>query len=99
MNNTNSTISKSLFLATLAGTTLMSSLHYDSQELPSVTAKYVELKMGYSWENREGFNFKYSSDEYEYFTIMSFAEKLVSQSQDIDFEIQEAVNRIFWDLL
>jgi len=99
MNNTNSTIGKSLFLATLAGTTLMTTLCYDAQEIPSVTANYVELNMGYEWENREGFNFKYSSDALEYSTIISFAEKLVSQSQDIDIEIQEAVNKIFWDLL
>jgi len=71
----------------------------DSQYLPSVTANYTELNVGYQWENKDGLNINYSPEQYEYATIISFAEKFILQSQDIDIEIQEAVNKIFWDLL
>lgn len=103
MTTSNTTISfgKQLLFATIAGSSILVAPIYEmkSNEMPSLVASYSKMGNSYSWENPSGsqVNVEFNSMQYE--TIVAFAEKVIGNSQDIDFEIQDAINKIFWDLI
>jgi len=100
-SSTNLNFGKQLIFATIAGSSLVAPFYYEvnSNPMPSMTAKYCECVNRYPWENEFGTNNLLINDYQDYDTMISFAKKVVSESKDIDIEIQLAVNKIFWDLL
>ena len=100
-NNTNLNFGKQLLFATIAGSSLVAAANYDINYsiMPSITANYTQVNFGYSWEEKFMTNIISDSEAKEYETILSFAQKVISESKDIDIEIQSTVNKIFWDLL
>lgn len=100
-SSTNLNFGKQLIFATIAGSSLVAAFNYEVNliPMPSMTAKYSECNLAYPWEN-ELRSSNFSVDDYqEYDTMITFAKKVVSESKDIDLDIQLAVNKIFWDLL
>jgi len=101
LSNTNLNLGKQLLFASIAGSSLIAFANYEIayNHMPSMTAKYSKIDLGYSWENEFQEFIKPVNDSQEYDTILSIANKVVSESEDIDVDIQIAVNKIFWDLL
>ncbi|MPN42459.1 hypothetical protein SDC9_190016 [bioreactor metagenome] len=93
-------LSKQLIFATIAGSSLIASAnceYYNTPE-PSIVANYSNLTPTYPWDCNIQ-NDLLSPEELQYETVMAFASKLITESIDIDEDIQAAVNKIFWDLL
>jgi len=100
-SSTNLNLGKHLLFATLAGSSLLAGINCEIlyNQMPTMTVNYTEMKDDYSWENKYiAFN-KPVDDHKAYDTILTFANKIVAESKDIDVDIQIAVNKIFWDLL
>ena len=100
-SSTNLNFGKQLIFATIAGSSLVAAFNYEVNltPMPSMTAKYSEFNLDYPWENQLKINKLLVDDYREYETMITFAQKVVSESKDIDIDIQLAVNKIFWDLL
>ena len=101
-SSSNLNFGKQLIFATFAGScSLVAAFNYEanSNPMPTMTAKYSECKLLHSWESEFGVNNLALNDYQDYETMLSFANKVVSESKDIDLDIQIAVNKIFWDLL
>lgn len=100
-SNLNLNFGKQLIFASIAGSSLVAAFNYEVNLIlmPSMTAKYSEFNMNYPWENQLKTNNLSVDDYQEYDTMITFAKKVVSESKDIDLDIQLAVNKIFWDLL
>jgi hypothetical protein len=100
-SSTNLNFSKQLLFATIAGSSLVAVANYDIvfNTLPSLTAQYTQVNIGYPWEEKLGSNINSDSELNQYETILLFAQKVISDSKDIDVEIQSTVNKIFWDLI
>lgn len=77
---------------------------YDNNKtiMPTTTAKYQCVRENkYSW-GMEKLKYTQSfvdSEKEDFDIIASFAQRMVSKSKDIDVEIQEVINKRFWDML
>lgn len=100
-SSTNLNLGKQLIFATIAGSSLVAAANYEinSNSLPSMNVPYIECTTTYPWEAESGIGNLAVNDYQHYDTMVSFAKKVVSETKDIDVDIQEAVNKIFWDLL
>ncbi len=70
--------------------------------MPTKTATYQYSSINkYPWDiTRKEYTKNPIDSEKEDFKIISlFAQRIVSQSKEIDDEIQEVINKSFWDML
>ena len=100
-NSTNLNIGRQLLFATIAGSSFIAQTNYDCSInfIPTVMAHYTQVANPYPWEKDLEMNYVSNPESDQYETILSFSNKVVSESKDIDIEIQAAVNKIFWDLI
>ena len=100
-SSTNLNFGKQLIFATIAGSSFIAAATYEvnSNPMPSMNVTYTECITTYPWEAELGISNLAVNDYQDYDTMVNFAKKVVSETKDIDIDIQEAVNKIFWDLL
>ena len=100
-SNTNLSIGRQLLFATIAGSSLITIANYEVNRntLPSLTVEYSKMNIGYPWESTFGSQISSDYNSVQFEAILSFAQKVIGNSHDIDIDIQDAVNKIFWDLL
>jgi hypothetical protein len=103
MTNSSLNIGQRLLLASFAGTSTLVSTSYtgESNNIPSLTAKYEIMIPNYSWEEKEGTSKSYSIVcDLAYLNVLeSFSIKLLSDMRDIDEDIAKDLNKFFWNML
>ena len=88
-----SNINIPFLIFTTIGTSTAITLPYEETKIPkSVEYRGVSNTLAFNNEPIQSFNDSFS-------TIMSFSQKLILNSRNIDDEFQEIINKRFWDLL
>lgn len=90
-----------ILLTTISSISL--SLHDNNKTImPTTTATYQSIsgdKHPWDMEKPAYIQVSTDSDKDDFEVISSFAQRIVSQSKDIDDEIQEVINNHFWEML
>lgn len=104
MENKLSSNTVGLNIILLTAISSMSLSLYDNNKIimPTTTAKYQfmnESKHSWDLEKVKYTQSSINNEKDDFDVVSSFAERIVSNSKDIDREIQEVINNRFWDML
>jgi hypothetical protein len=104
MTSLTSLICRQIMVLTVSGTGVILPIPYDiSHELiPSQTLTFKSMNLNHDWENSLYDNaiYEYQGQELEKIEIIkSFSLKLLSQMKDMDEDLIQASNEVFWDSL
>lgn len=88
-------------LLLIAGSSLTNAVTYeqDRSPMPTQILKYQPLQMTSHLDGRIVFPTYNNLEIDQYDTIIAFASDLVSNTKDMDRDLQKYVDDIFWDLI
>lgn len=98
----NSTFGLNIILLTTISSISLSLHDNNKAIMPTTTATYQSIsgdKRPWDRQKLAYTQVSADSDKNDFEIISSFAQRMVSQSKDIDDEIQEVINNHFWDML
>lgn len=100
-NNTSTTISQLLLVLSI-GTSTVTPLTYEEVSLPRMPSK-LEFRADISeWSKNISIEVPYyvkTSEELKFSLLIDFAEKLIKESVDMDYEFTDVINDYYWELI